>query len=313
MLGFSVSMLLFLSPRLMMFQRQRSKRHLYSTANLISSTKSSTVKMIQALLTKRKKRVEYGQVIVEGPRMVTDLYNNKKTRPLVQKILVSADKWETYSKQFDDDDTLLLPATPEVLKSCTDTVTNQGIIAICEIPQYDISENGNLSRLFLVLDDLQDPGNLGTLLRSSVATGVAGVFLLPGSCDPWNPKAVRSAMGTTFQVPVIQTSSWDDCQQQLEAAGCNKIWAATMSDDGYDSPAAVGKPHFSVDWVSESCALVIGNEGNGLTPALRQAIRDQQIQVVHVPMQPGVESLNAAVCGSVILFEYYRQWQSHTM
>jgi len=171
---------------------------------------------------------------------------------------------------------------------------------------------------------VSDPGNAGTLLRSAVATGVAAAVWLPDSCDPWNPKAVRAAMGTTFRLPMVHAASWDECAARLlggnGGGGCRTIYAATMleddvndedDEDNYGTAARSGTSLYDVDWThqdeSAPIALVIGSEGNGLTPPLRRAVREGTVQAVHVPMQPGIESLNAAVCGSVILFEYYRQ------
>ena len=308
--------------------------------------------------------------------MIFDLLKNVRTAGLVQQIIVDEDKWSQYAIQLqeifhqqsallrregDDDNnsdhpvlaeprSLLLAATPKVLQACTDTVTNQGIVAIVDIPneerllQDDSSSKDTVRTsappVYLVLDAVSDPGNLGTLIRSATATGAAALVCLPGTCDPWNPKAVRSAMGTTFTLPIWNANSWEDCCEQLLEAGCSQIWAATMLEAGEDDDQS-GKnnrgagSHFGVDWMSEPAALVIGSEGNGLTQTVRQAVKigrqdvadsnstaadvptienNKQfvnVNAVHVPMQAGIESLNAAVCGSVIMFEYLRQKIEH--
>jgi TrmH family RNA methyltransferase len=307
--------------------------------NLVSSTKSNTVKKIQQLLSKRKKRTELQECVVEGPRMVFDLLADSRTRSLVKQVLISTEKWEDYQEEWhaaweksdnDDDDKnelkeslfppTVVPGTPEVLKACTDTVANQGIVAIVGIPSFPLvaataeasDENGSSaltpvasSPLYLILDGVADPGNLGTLLRSSVATAVTGVILLPGSCDPWNPKAVRSAMGTSFRLPIVAVDSWSQCQDLLsDTLSCHRTFAATMLEDRQ------GTSHYQVDWTCEPTALIIGSEGNGLSEEVRRSLEDDKdgkMQPVYVPMQAGVESLNAAICGSVILFEYLRQ------
>jgi TrmH family RNA methyltransferase len=301
----------------------------YSNANLVSSTKSNTVKKIQQLLNKRKKRTEFQETVVEGPRMVFDLLADKRTRSLVKQVVISTEKWEDYQDEWhaaweksDNDDNnndneqefapAVVPGTPEVLKACTDTVANQGIVAIVGIPSFPLvkaepsDENGAApSSLYLILDGVADPGNLGTLLRSSLATAVTGVILLPGSCDPWNPKAVRSAMGTSFRLPIVAVESWRECRDLLADLSCHRTYAATMLEDRQ------GTSHYQVDWTCEPTALIIGSEGNGLSEDVRRALQEDKdgsrIQPVYVPMQAGVESLNAAVCGSVILFEYLRQ------
>jgi TrmH family RNA methyltransferase len=167
--------------------------------NVISSTKSNRVKKIQGLLNKRKKRVELGQTIVEGPRLVFDLLNNLQTGSLVQQVLVSVDEyegdyqWRLAAAASSSSETFVQLVTPPVLKACSDTVTPQGIVALVDIP-----------------DGVSDPGNLGTLLRSFLVVGVAGVVLLPECCDVWNPEAVRSAMGASFLFLIVQVSSWQE-------------------------------------------------------------------------------------------------------
>lgn len=210
--------------------------------------------------------------------------------------------------------TYVTPASPEVLESCTDTMTNQGLVAVVEIPQFgsswrDEAEKSNKCPLYLIVDAVSDPGNLGTLIRSARAVGCTACILLQGSCDPWNPKAIRSAMGTTFSIPIYEMVSWIDCAQQLREAGCTAVYAAAVLEGN-----AHGSVRYDcVDWTKPS-ALVIGSEGNGLTTLIRESLLKGHVdqlpmKAIHVPMQEGVESLNAAVCGSIILFEYFRQIQ----
>ena len=299
-----------------------------TTTNLITSPKSQTVKKIQALLSKRKQRLKHGQTIVEGPRMVFDLLDNPKTSHLVKQVLVSARDYELrddYRSRLFDNDTngvLVQLVHPEIFQDCTDTISPQGIVAIVDIPEVSLFGDENekndakLAPMYLVLDGVSDPGNLGTLLRSSLAVGVAGVVLLPDCCDAWNPKAVRSAMGASFQIPILETKSWEDALETLcEKGGVDSIYAATMieEDDDEDAPSA-SLPYFEVDWTRGPSALVIGSEGNGLSEVVRQALvsskeknNDVVVGATHIPMESGIESLNAGVCGSVILFEYARQ------
>jgi tRNA G18 (ribose-2'-O)-methylase SpoU len=275
--------------------------------------------------------------------MVLDLLRNYDTRGLVRQIVVATDLDESIRDELDRQ--LRLPesnnrnnnqqqhsiqvqlALPAVVKACCDTVTPQGIVARVQLPQWDANKipqfanNEQVKRasLYLVLDGVSDPGNVGTLLRSSVAVGVAAVLLLPGSCDVWNPKAVRSAMGSSFLIPTFPVSSWDDALDQLGAWKCRQVWAATMLQDNQGQ--VISNAHYDIDWNMEDQpqALVIGAEGSGLSYVVRQSLAAPQdskntigIRAVHVPMQGAIESLNAAVCGSVILFEYMRQWQRQT-
>jgi TrmH family RNA methyltransferase len=281
------------------YKNTRTFTRRFMSHQAIQSTKSATVKHIQALLKKSKKRQELGITVVEGPRMVMDLLENDKTKLLVQQVLVSSDKQEWIQRLTQQHPSLWIQeGTPEVLTACSDTVTPQGIMAIVSIPEFELKKPK--FPLYLVLDGVSDPGNMGTLLRSSVAVGAAGVVLLPQCCDSWNPKAVRSAMGCTFQVPIL---SVDSIQKAGSILGVETIYAATMEECG----AQTSIPHYDVDWTATPSALVIGSEGNGLSDAVRKAVADGTIQATHVPMEAGIESLNAAVCGSVIMFEFLRQ------
>jgi TrmH family RNA methyltransferase len=288
---------------------------------LITSTKSATVRRILAVMNKRRKRVELGETVAEGSRIVFDLLSAEGTRPLVQQVLVSTDRWSDYEPTLSQYPHVqpVLQVTPSVLRACSDTVTNQGILALCRIPDYTLEDaaasstdnnNNSAAPLYLVLDGVSDPGNAGTLVRSAAAAGVKAVLLLPGTCDPWNPKAVRSAAAASFQLPVVTAPSWSACVRDLAAIGCTEIYAATMlQGDDDDETSFSSRAYYDIDWTApHPTALVIGSEGNGLTAQVRKALAQQQIQAVHVPMvSQSVESLNAAVTGSIILFEAYRQ------
>lgn len=165
--------------------------------NIISSTKSKSIKNIQNLLNKRKHRMGTGQTVVEGPRILFDLLSNPITQPLVRQIFVSVEDYEKEYKEKLSKDFDVLLVTSDVLKGAlSDTVTPQGIVAIVDIPNFDIDPTLP-NPIYLILDGVSDPGNVGTLVRSSLAVGCAGIILLPGCCDVWNPKAVRSAMVST--------------------------------------------------------------------------------------------------------------------
>jgi len=315
----------------------RGIRHIHATdsnlmENIISSPKSTTVKKIQSLLSKRKKRLEYGQTVVEGPRMVFDLLQNPKTQSLVRQVLISTDAFAEHFQQR----LLALPssvsphiqlATPDILKVCSDTVTSQGIVSLVDTPQLDLTASvGGKHPFYLVLDGVSDPGNVGTLLRSSLAVGVAGVLLLPGCCDVWNPKAVRSAMGASFQLPILEVATWDQAiEVMVNEMSVKQVYAATMMEEEEDKIPCnneFNEFHWSIDWLARPSALVVGSEGNGLSAEVRKALIEHRnvgheqsyhIGAVHVPMEAGIESLNAAVCGSVIMFEYARQRNQDTV
>jgi TrmH family RNA methyltransferase len=145
--------------------------------------------------------------------------------------------------------------------------------------------------LIVVLAGLQDPGNLGTIVRSAEAFGADGVISLPGTVSAWNPKAVRASAGSVFRVPILAASEIE-ALEHLREAGV-RIVATTVS----------GTDAGDIQILSEPVALLIGNEGNGLTTEL---IAKADVAVT-IPCPGSVESLNAAVAASVLLYEASRQ------
>jgi TrmH family RNA methyltransferase len=170
----------------------------------------------------------------------------------------------------------------EELAALSDTEASQGVLLVCPEPSAD---PGALpSGPLLVLDGVQDPGNVGTLVRAAAAFGVAAVLVLDGSADPFSAKAVRAAAGAIFRVPVLRTP-WQRVEADLRARG--PVLVADMA--GRD--VATVRP-------GGSWALVVGSEASGARPAARAAATD----TLAIPMRAGIESLNAAVAGAVLLY-----------
>ncbi len=171
-----------------------------------------------------------------------------------------------------------------VLAACADTQTPQGVLAV--VPLVHLSPRPGL---ILILDQIRDPGNLGTLLRSAEAAGVGQVLLTPGTVDPYNPKVVRGAMGAHFRLPV-DGLDWPAIAGQVAGRA---VWLADAAGEvAYDA----------VDWTQPS-ALIVGGEAAG---AGEEAVALATGRV-SIPMAGGVESLNAAMAATAILFEAARQ------
>jgi TrmH family RNA methyltransferase len=197
---------------------------------------------------------------------------------------------------------LPLPAETEILRlprklldSALATETPQPVAALVEPPEWTwahiLAAHGREAALVVVLAGLQDPGNLGTILRSAEAFGATGVVSLPATVSAWNPKAVRASAGSVFRLPVLATSE-RECFEELREAGV-RILATTIH---------AAEPADLVD-LAAPVALVIGNEGNGLAEDL---IAKADVKVT-IPCPGPVESLNAAVAASVLLYEASRQ------
>ncbi len=256
---------------------------------MITSTKNATVKHFRSLMADRKDRRRERLFIVEGVRLaeealgsqaevVASLYDGEQ--------LVATERGQALLQAISGMPNALA-ATPEVLQAVSDTVTPQGVIMAVRWPQPEPADRG----VRLVLDAVQDPGNVGTLLRTALATGVTQVICISGTADVYSPKVVRSAMGAHFRLPVVQDVHWDEAPSLL-----------IDSDHVYAAVAGASMPYYAADWRQPS-ALIVGNEANGvseqgLTVATKQ---------ISIPMVGPVESLNAAIAGSVILFEALRQ------
>jgi TrmH family RNA methyltransferase len=195
-------------------------------------------------------------------------------------------------------DILQLPK--EVLADALTTETPQPVAAIVELPAWTwndlLTHPTHAAPLVLVLAALQDPGNLGTILRSAEAFGATGVISLPGTVSPWNPKAVRASAGSVFRVPFIESTA-DECFAQLRSAGIRILTTAVHGAEAATSAHLAGPT-----------ALLIGNEGYGVPDEL--ASRCHGAITIRTPGP--VQSLNAAVAASVLLYEAVRQRSAHT-
>lgn len=179
---------------------------------------------------------------------------------------------------------------PHVFASAAQTESPQGVLAIAEIPPRTIDQVA-LTEPFrlLVLDAVQDPGNVGTILRTAAALGVSVTAALPGTVDLWNAKVVRSAMGAHFHHPAV-SCSWDELDAFRTVHGLS-VWAGDAA--GTDVHAAA---------VPRRLALVVGNEGSGISEAARQ----RADHIVAIPLSTAVESLNVAVATGILLHELRR-------
>lgn len=195
-------------------------------------------------------------------------------------------------KQLADSQVPVLTASTEVIQALSDTVQSQGIVLLARRSvRKAASLLENSTTLLLGLDRLQDPGNLGTLTRTAEAAGVGGIVSLKGSADAFSPKVLRSSMGSSFRIPLLA----DACAEDL--AGLQKT--------GFTIVAAAGEgelDYCDYDW-TQPTLLLLGNEGRGVDPELMKTC-DVRLRI---PMHAGVESLNVAAAGAVMLFEAARQ------
>ena len=177
------------------------------------------------------------------------------------------------------------------LDALSDTESPQGVLLVCREPAWRLEDLETVSGL-LVLDSLQDPGNVGTLVRAASAFGLGGVVALEGTVDPWNPKAVRAAAGAVFSIPVLMVP-FAEVERWLEVTDTDLVVSEPSAPD-VASYRPAGR------W-----ALAVGNEGAGVSPSVAGAARAR----VGVPMSGDAESLNAGVAGAILMYVLTRSSQ----
>ena len=261
---------------------------------MITSTGNARVKQLVTWQKKRKARDEEGIYIVEGIRMYREA-----PRAQVREVYVSEQFYSRYGEE------LGLSAwgrqmeilSDHVFSHVSDTKTPQGILLVMEQRSCEIREMLELDAqgrkpLLMVLDNLQDPGNLGTILRAGEAAGVTGVIMSYDCVDIYNPKVIRSTMGSVYRMPFVYVEHLPKTLEVLAEAGIHSYAAHLKGKNSYDQ-----------EDYTRGTAFLIGNEGNGL----RDEVADAAECYIKIPMCGEVESLNAAVASSVLMFEAARQ------
>lgn len=264
----------------------------------MSSLSQAEARRIRGLQT-RKNREREGLFVAEGVRVVEELVDSG----LALHEVVAAPSLEDTPRgrallQRAARSTRVVQATDAELRSLSGTDTPQGVLAVARIPQRTLQDvafrPGDAERgaraVVLVLDAVQDPGNLGTLIRAGDAFGAAGVIALPGTVDCWNPKVVRSAAGSLFRVPVVYAP-----------AGAVRNWLTAREVRAYAADA--GGEDIERIAPAARAAIVVGNEGAGLSEEAR-AFADE---IVAIRMPGRAESLNVAVAAGILLYAFTRQ------
>lgn len=240
-------------------------------------------------LGRRKAREERALFVAEGVRSVEELLRSglKVRGALVAPQLLSAPRGQALRKGLDESGVEVAEVSEKDFRSAAETESPQGVIAIGEIPtrSLDTLEIGSGCRL-LLLDGVQDPGNVGTILRTAAALGATATIALPGTVDLWNPKVIRSSMGAQFAHFAFHASSGETLAF-LERNSI-ELWAA----DAGGIPLGRGD-------ASSRLAIAVGNEGSGLSPEIRAKAR----KTISLPIAAGIESLNVAVAAGIILYE----------
>ena len=254
---------------------------------MITSNQNSKIKLVRALLGRSKERREAGAFVAEGVRLVEEAVKaNWNCRfALYDETLSERGRLQVEGLKLKGVDVEEVSAS--VMKSISETDSPQGILAVLEQTQLPIPDSPNF---ILIPDQIRDPGNLGTLLRSAAASGVQAVLIPPETTDAFAPKVLRSGMGAHFRLP-IHSISWDEVEKVVKLEGLN-VWVADMD----------GQSCWETDLRQPVC-LIVGNEAEGVSESARTLANGK----ISIPMSGETESLNAGVAGSVLMFEVLRQ------
>ena len=256
---------------------------------MINSTTKSKVRQVANLTKKARARREEDLYVAEGLRICSEL-NPEETKILYvtegfleekgHRELLEGFQWEIVSEP--------------VMKVMADTQTPQGILALVRQKHYtleDILQASEKPQL-LILETIQDPGNLGTMIRAGEGAGITGILMDRTTADIYNPKVIRSTMGSLARVPFLYVENLQEACSAVKERGV-RLFAAHL-----DGSSSYDEEDFTVP-----CAFLIGNEANGLSGPI-SALADAYIRI---PMAGQVESLNAAIAASVLMFEAARQ------
>ena len=265
----------------------------------ISSTSNEKIKRTALYSQKASARKEDGVFIAEGTKLVIE-----SPGEMVREIFVSescleelesgkGNLWEKFNELRSSlPDESVIKVSDHVFEKISSQKSPQGMLAVVRTLSYKKEDITKDVPLILILEDIQDPGNVGTIFRTAEAAGVSGIILTPGCADPLSPKVVRSSMGAIFRIPFTIENDLPGCISRLEEKGITCFAARLDAAESYDKCD-----------LASPCALLIGNEGNGLS---KQVI-DKASKGIFIPMSGKTESLNAAVSASILSYEARRQ------
>lgn len=280
---------------------------------MITSAANKGIKNVMLLLSKAKERRKQKVFVAEGIKMfleapvsgISQVYLSEQLaeeletgasfdmgeeKPSGKEGAALSDKLYTVKQSGR---ALVEIVKTDIFNKMCDTKTPQGILCVVSMPEYHLDEMLETDEgLFLILEDIQDPGNLGTIVRSGEGAGLSGIIMSSHTVDIFNPKTIRATMGSIYRVPFIYTDDLEDAVRTVKNAGV-KTYAAHLA----------GKTAYDKENYCGASAFLIGNEGNGLS----RETADLADLYVRIPMLGEVESLNAGVAAALFMYEAARQ------
>lgn len=257
---------------------------------IISSKENESIKHIKKLKDKKQRNIS-NEYIIEGIKLVQEAIQEKAN---IKQIVLCDDceKTESISKElmYEIAKHECIYVTNKIFKYLSEVQAPQGILAVIEKNNID-KDIDYTQDIIVVLDDVQDPGNLGTILRTVDSIGMTQILVSKGTADAYNPKVVRSTMGAIFRVKIIECEDLTKTIKEIKKHKFKIVVSSLQTENSI----------YDIDYQKK--VIVIGNESNGVEPHL-QEIADEKIKI---PMLGKTESLNASVATGIILYEYVRQ------
>lgn len=259
----------------------------------ITSMKNPLIKEVKSLY-RKKERIRSKSFIIEGIKIIEEAIDNKyeiKNIIYTDKLLKAKGGADFFEKIRSLKE--LVYVKDNIFKEISDTENPQGVLALSKFKYnelVDIKSKDN--PFYLLLDELQDPGNMGTIIRSADAFNIDGIIITEGCVDPYNPKVVRATMGSIFRVPIYYNSNGLKGLEELKKLGI-EVYSTALEESS---------PIFEVDY-DKGIVLVIGNESRGVSKEI-YSISDK---LIRIPMPGKAESLNAGIAASIIMYEGMKQ------
>lgn len=272
----------------------RLRGMLENMANRMSITSASNprVKQVVQLQKKRREREKTGLFTAEGIRLFSEIPEEQLEQVFVSESFLEREDAEAILEKAGSRE--VMEVKDSVFQGMCDTQNPQGILAVVRQRRWTMEQILELTEtpFFMLAENLQDPGNLGTILRTGEGAGITALILSKGTVDIYSPKVIRSTMGSLFRVPFLYVEDIRETICELRERGI-QIYAAHLAGSvPYDEP----------DY-TRPAGLLIGNEGNGLTEETADCCTGR----IRIPMEGAVESLNAAMSAGILMYEVHRQ------
>ena len=261
---------------------------------MIESTSGKQIKNLMALINKSRARNEQGLFVAEGVRILSEAPADKIDKIYVSESFINGYNKEEYYERIKSilDLKGYEVVADKIFNQITDTKTPQGIMAVLKMPTYYMEKAMEETDNILFLDDIRDPGNLGTIIRTAEGASFGLIVMSRGCVDIYNPKVVRATMGAIYRLPFVYIEDMAYAIEKSKAKGY-RVYAAHLE----------GKNYYDKINYSGKVGMIIGNEANGISCL----VKDSATELIKIPMAGEVESLNAAIAAGILMYEVFRQ------